>query len=165
MSPGAQSGTSKPLAPSLPDTDGSLRQIPHIYYYNCIFSEENGVKKCEFTKDHDYYDLNDNIDDDKTKCEPSGDKCIRKFTDGSYYEGKDENICKSILDENDSYKCVLNDQQKCIRQQRSCTEYKEMDSNTCENYYKHSSSDKRCVFVDNRCIEQFKTFALYKSQN
>ena len=90
---------------------------------------------------------------------------LENLTDGSYYEGKDENICKSILDEDDSYKCVLNDQQKCIRQQRSCTEYKEMDSNTCENYYKHSSSDKRCVFVDNRCIEQFKTFALYKSQN
>ena len=35
---------------------------------------------------------------------------LENLTDGSYYEGKDENICKSILDEDDSYKCVLNDQ-------------------------------------------------------
>jgi len=40
---------------------------------------------------------------------------LENLTDGSYYEGKDENICKSILDEDDSYKCVLNDHVQNIR--------------------------------------------------
>ena len=146
------------------------------YHYNCTFSEVNGVKECtkkkieceyfreRLTEDHDCYDLRNNIDDGKTICEPSGNKCIRKFADCSYYEGKDENICKSILDEYDNYKCVLNNKQECIRQQRSCTEYKGTNANVCENNYKPSSDDKRCVFVDNKCIEQFKTCALYESQ-
>ena len=146
------------------------------YHYNCTFSEENGVKECtkkkieceyfreRLTGDHDCYDLRNNIDDGKTICEPSGNKCIRKFADCSYYEDKDENICKSILDEYYNYKCVLDDKQKCIRQQRSCTEYKGTNANVCENNYKPSSNDKRCVFVDNKCIEQFKTCALYESQ-
>jgi len=144
-------------------------------YFNCTFIEKNNVKsctkmkiECEYYKerlkeDHICEDLTGNIDDGKTYCSFENNKCVSKYTNCEKYEGNDENICKSILDEDNSDKCVLNDQQKCITQKKSCSEYKGMDSKKCENY-KPSSNDKRCVLVDNNCIEQFKTCALYESQ-
>ena len=150
----------------------------NINYFNCTFSEKEGVKSCtkkkieceyykeRLTEDHYCSSLSNNIDDGKTRCVEKNGKCTSQYTSCESYEGGDEKICKAILKENkySNQKCVLNSNNKCVTEQKSCTEYEGDNYSECENNFKASSNDKRCVFINNKCIEQFKTCALYEQE-
>ena len=150
------------------------------YKYKCVYkngqcTEEERSSCSEFIKGQ-YVEYCENIkfNDEKRACElMSGGECKEiKRPYCEFYEGTNENECKSIIpkyENNDySYKCIFKEG-KCQGEKRSsCDDYFEgEDSRICtETYYiRLNDENKYCRFINNKCVEYYKQCSNYEGSD
>ena len=131
----------------------------------CVYENGKCVGKERYCSEYNYdlgvyrYICESLSASDESKiCALVNNKCIEQFADCEDYEGKDKDICESILPSpEEGMKCVL-EGDKCISKKKtSCSDYiLGLDREYC-SYIVLEDSAKTCLFHNNVCIETYKT--------
>lgn len=90
------------------------------------------------------------------KCALRSNKCIAIFLGCESYNGKNKQICESIILDNIYKKCIFDNKQNCITTNKLCSEYLGNDENECIIKYYGSNGYHSCKFVNNKCYDPYK---------
>ena len=142
--------------------------IPYYYVKNkCVFSNNTCISKERTWSDFKFgLESNSNCEllkaeKENKQCVFINNKCEEHYKSCEYYEGNDEEKCKSIIPlyEDDPFflhKCSF-EKGKCVKKERLCEEYIENPEgfNYCHRLVS-SDETKRCAYINNKCIEHYK---------
>lgn len=153
------------------------QSITTSFDYKCIISKNKCIQKPRVCSDFKFgFESNSlcaelSSTDEDRMCFFMNDKCEEIYRSCEAYNGKNSEICESIIPydyENEieyNYKCII-ENGKCIKKERFCND---SFSVIGVNYYcpllATSNKLKRCVSINNKCVEQYKKCEDYNGNN